>query len=644
MFDLFRSRQKAVRYILGAMLMLVALSMVITLIPGYGSSTGNSNTDNSTLATIGGEKVTAQQVQQILQQWVRSGRIPPDMMEVYAPQFVEQMILEKASVYEFQRMGLSVSDEEVLTGLQSQFPQYFQNGQLTSKDQFEAAVAQQGMTLQDVIDAMRYQLLLRKVQNTLLTTAVVSPKEVEEELVRKNEKAKIAYIAFPPAKFREGINPTTEELRAYFEAHRAQYTIPEKRSFQALVVDQAKVESALTVSDAQLRAAYSANMDNFRMPERVHVRHILIKTVDKSDAEKKQLLAKAQDILKQLKSGADFAALAKKDSDDPGSGEKGGDLGWVVRGQMVPEFEKAVFSLPPKQLSDIVTTEYGYHIIEVLEKEPAHVKSFDEVKASLADELKKQGVNDKIQSIADQVHAALEKSPGSAADIAKQFGVDLVTVSKESAGEAIPSLGVSPEIDGALNTMNKNDVSQPIMLPANRLVIVVLTDKAPARPADFADVESKVREQVVSDKAQTVAADRAKEAAVKLKAGANMEALAKSMKLEVTQSSEFGRSDSVEGLGPASYVDDAFNKPVGTVVGPLAIQGRDVIYRVVDKKGASPAQLSADRGAVLDQLKHKKALAENELFMDSILVRLKAEGKVKIYPDAIKRMSASLRS
>ncbi len=643
MFDLFRSRQKAVRYILGAMLMLVALSMVITLIPGYGSSTGNSS-DNSTLASIGGEKLTTQQVQQILQQWVRAGRIPADMIDVYAPQFVDQMILERASVYEFQRMGLGVSDEEVLTGLQSEFPQYFQNGQLVNKDQLEAAVAQQGMTLQDVVDAMRYQLLLRKVQDTLLTTAVVSPKEVEEELVRKNEKAKIDYIAFPPAKFREGINPTTEELRAYFDAHRGQYTVPDQRSFQALVLDQQKIESTLTISDAQLRAAYAANMDNFRMPERVHVRHILIKTVDKSDAEKKQLLAKAQDILNQLKNGADFATLAKKYSDDPGSGEKGGDLGWVVRGQMVPEFEKAVFSLPPKQLSGIVTTEYGYHIIEVLEKEPAHVKSFDEVKAGLADELKKQGVNDKMQGIADQVHAALEKSPGSAAEIAKQFGVDLVTVSKESAGEAIPSLGVSPEIDAALATMKKNDVSQIIALPSNRLVILVLTQQTPAHPADFADVESKVREQVISDKAQAVAADRAKEAAAKLKAGASMETVAKSMKLEVTQSSEFGRADSVEGLGPASYVDAAFTKPVGAIVGPVMIQGRNVIYQVLDKKGPDPAQLAADRTAVLDQLKHKKALAENELFMASILARLKAEGKVKVYPDAIKRMSASLRS
>ena len=243
---------------------------------------------------------------------------------------------------------------------------------------------------------MRKSLMLRKVQNMIMATAVVSPKEIEDELRRKNEKAKIAYIAFTAAKFRDEVKVTPEEVKAYFDAHRQDYPVPEKRAFQVLVADQEKIENSIAVSDAQLRAAYSANMDNFRMPERVKVRHILVKTVDKSDAEKKQLLAKAQGLLNQLKGGADFADLAKKNSDDPGSGQQGGDLGWVVRGQTVPDFEKAAFSLKPGELSGVVTTEYGYHIIQVMEKEPARVKPFEEVKAGLATDLKKQDVSEKM--------------------------------------------------------------------------------------------------------------------------------------------------------------------------------------------------------------------------------------------------------
>jgi peptidyl-prolyl cis-trans isomerase D len=641
MFDLFRSRQKTVRYILGGLLMIVALSMVITLIPGYGSTTGSSS-DTTTLANVAGQKVTVDQVQRSVQQLVRAGRLPGDMVDVYVPQFIDQMIRETAALHEFQSLGLTVTDDEVLTGLMSAYPQFFQNGALVAKDQLEAVLAQQNQSLPDAIEDMRKSLLIRKVQNMLLATAIVTPKELNDELVRKNEKVKVDYIAFPAAKLRDEVKPTPEEIRAYFDAHRAQYTIPEKRAFQVLVVDQAKVEDSLVISDAQLRAAYSANMDNFRMPERVKVRHILVKTTGKSDAEKKQLLAKANDILDQLKKGAKFGELVKQYSDDTGTKDQGGEM-WIVRGQTVPEFEKAAFSLKPSELSGIVTTEYGYHILQVLEKEPPHVKPFEEVKAGLAADLKKEGVTEKVQSLGDQVHAALEKSPGSAAEIAKQFNVELVTVPNGGPGEPIPTLGASPEIDGALAGMKKNDVSPVLALPANRLAVVVLNDRTPARQAEFNEVEARVRENFIMDKAQAMAIERAKAATERLKAGEDIDQVAKSMKLDVTHPPEFGRADSIEGLGAASYLMDAFTKPVGAVLGPVMIQGRDVVAKVIEKKAPDAATMARDREALLPQLKQRKAVAEYDLFMDSMLAKLVAQGKVKKYPDAIKRAVASLR-
>lgn len=619
---------------------MVALSMVITLIPGYGSTT-SSGTDDSVLAEIGGQKLTSQEVDRNVQAWVRSGRIQPQLLDVYVPQFVDQMVRERAALYEFQSKGLTVTDDEVLVGLTATYAQFFQNGQF-AKDQLTAALAQQGQTLQDAIDDVRKELMLRKIQNTLFATAVVTPKEVDDALMRKNEKVKIKYVAFPPAKFRDGINPTPEQMQASFHLHRGDYITPEKRSFEVLVVDQAKIEASMEVTDAQLRQAYAGSMDNFRTPERVKVRHILVKTTDKSDAEKKQALTKAENLLKQLKGGADFATLAKQNSDDPGSAQNGGALDWVVRGQTVPEFEKVAFSLKPNELSGIVTTQYGYHIIQLLEKQTARVMPFEEVKANLADQLKKDGLTEKMQTLGDQVHAALEKSPGSAAAIAKQFNVDFVNVSDAAQGTAIPSLGMSPEIDNALASMKKNDVSPVLVLPSNRLAVAVLTDRIPARQSDFNEVESRVKERVISDMSQVIASKRAQEAAEKLKAGADMNQLAKSMKLDVTEPIDFTRNDSVEGLGPALTIEDAFKKPAGTVVGPVKIQNRDVIYAVVDKKTPDLASMTAERQATLADLKQKKAVAENDLFLDGMLAQLEAQGKVKVHRDAIKRLTASL--
>ena len=444
MFDLFRSRQKAVRYMLIGLLSVVALSMVTYLIPGFGSTPTKSAAEEGTIAEVGSTKLTAQEVVVAMQRIMQSGQLPPEMVDVYVPQIVDEMVQQRAIAYEFGRHGLTVTDEEVLTGLESVNQQYFKDGVLVAKDEYEQRLAAQGMTLQDAVDDMRRQLMIRKVRNIVYSSVLVTDKEVEDQYKKDKERATIKYIAFPPGKFRSEVNPTPAELHASFEAHHAEYFTPEKRSFQVLIVDQAKLDQSMVISDADLHAVYAASMDNFRMPERVKARHILIKTQGKSDAEKKQALAKIQDILKQLKAGADFSQLAQKNSEDSSNAPKGGDLGWFVRGQMVPEFDKAAFALKQGDLSDVVNTEYGYHLIKVDEKEAARVKPFDEVKADLATQLKKQRVTEAMQTTADQVHDALAKAPGSAAEIAKKFGVELATVTDANVGSPVPTLGSVP--------------------------------------------------------------------------------------------------------------------------------------------------------------------------------------------------------
>jgi len=379
MFDLFRSSDKIKKYILGGLLTLVALSMVTYLIPNY--NLGTTPADNPVLAEIGGQKITAQQAQQLFEKYSQ-GKIPPDLMEVYLPQFVEQMVSERAALYEANRLGITATDDEALSNIVANYPQFFPNGALANTDQFQAALAQQGITLQDVVNEARDQIILHKLQSAVLGSVVVTPKDIEDEYRKKYEKMKIQYIAFPPAKFRDQAKPTDEEVRSYYDKNKDKFTQPAKTAYQVAVLDQDKVAATINVTDEQLRSAYSSALDNFRMPERVHARHILLKTDGKSDAEKKALKAKAEDLLKQLKNGADFAELAKKYSDD-GSKDQGGDLGWFVRNQMVPEFDSVAFSLKPKELSGVVTSQFGYHIIQVLEKDPARLKPFEEVKVGI---------------------------------------------------------------------------------------------------------------------------------------------------------------------------------------------------------------------------------------------------------------------
>jgi len=641
MFNLFRSQQKMTRYLLGALMLVIAASM-LTYLTNTGL-TGASDTD-TILADVAGTPITTQEAQASLDRLTRGGQLPAEAMEAYFPQIVQQLVDQKALLHEAGQLGIKVSDEEVLLALMTAFPQFFQDGKLTNKDQFEQALAQQNMTMQDAADGMRDQLLLRKIQTLALSGVVVSAQEVDRALLQKHEKAKIEYIAFPPAKFRDQVKTTPEEVKASYERLKSTYTLPEKRSFQVLVADQAKVEQSIAVTDAQLHAAYSANMDNFRMPERVEVRHILLMTQGKPDAEKKAALAKAQDLLKQIKAGGDFAALAKANSQDPGTAEKGGDLGFIVRGQTVPEFEKFAFSAKPKDISDIVTTEYGYHIIQVMSKEAARVKPFDEVKENLTEELKKQTVNEKMQQMADEAHAALVKAPGSAAEVAKQFGLELIAANGLAAGEPVPGLGPAPEIDGAVLTMKPNEVSAPVFMANNRIAIVVFGSRTAARPAEFAEVQGKVQDQLITQKADQLAAAAAKAAASRIMGGESMEQVARSLKLEVTKSAEFARADSVEGLGPAAYLNDVFAKPAGSVIGPVPIEGRGIVYKIMERITPDVKDFAAERETTITELKQQKARSALDLMTDSVVTKLRADGKLKVHEDTLKRMTASFHT
>ena len=641
MFNLFRSNAKVTRYLLGGLLLIVAASMITYLIPSSGL-TNDTAAPASVVAEVGGENITVDDAKAAVDRLLASNQIPKEAIEVYVPQIVDQMVQDRAANYTFEKMGLTVSDEEVLIGFNTLYPQLFKDGKLISTENLAQILdSQQRVSLAEGVDSMRRSLLLKKVQNMAYSTVIMTPQDIDHALLQKHQTAKIEYIAFPAGKFRGDVKITAADIQKAYDATPAAFRLPEKLSFQVLVADQTKIEESIKLSEAQLRAAYASSMDSFRFPERAKVRHILLMTQGKSDAEKKNALAKALDLLKQIKGGADFGELAKKNSQDPGSAQNGGDLGFIVRGQTVAPFEKFAFSAQPKDVSDIVTTEYGYHIIQVLEKEPARVKPFEEVKGDIETQMKKQSVNDKTQAAADQARAALLKAPGSAAEVAKQFNLDLITVDKAQMEQAIPSLGSVPGISGALSGMKPNDVSEVLPASTSKLAVVVMNDRTGPKAASLAEVEDRIREQLTTAASTTLAAAAAQKAAAEIRGGADMEKVAKAYKLEVTKSANFTASESVEGLGPAGSIPDVFSKPIGTVFGPIRIQARDIIYKIADQQTPDLKTFANERDAVSAELKQQKARTMYDLFQDSIMEQLRKDGKLKIHQDTLRQLGAS---
>lgn len=636
MFDLFRSSQKGKKILLSVVLGVVALSMLLYLIPGAGTPVAGPN--ENVVAEIGSEQVTVPQVEQAIRNAFRGAQVSPDVASAIVPQIVEQTITERAVAYEAKRLGFQVTDSELANTIRS----IGQFGSM-SPQQYQMVIEQQNQTVPEFEATVRLGLLAEDLKNIAMEGAFVSPAEVEAEYRRRNTMATVEYIAFDPAKLADQVKPTEQELKDYYEKNKSYFPAPESRGVQLLIADQAKIGESIQIPEVQIQAYYNSHKDEFRTKERVKARHILVSILNKPAADIPKLKAKAEDLLKQIKAGADFAKLAEQNSDDKTNASKGGDLGWVMRGQMVPEFEKATFALKQGQISDVVTTNYGFHIVQALEREDAHQRSLDEVKNEIVAALKNQMLNDRMQTLADQARAELVKAPQSGPQIADKLGLIFYNIDKFKAGDTLPDLGADAQVGGAIASMQKGAISQ-VMQSGEKLVIAEVSSVNPPHVADFSEVQAQVRTRYDSEKAVQLATDKANKAAEIAKAnGGDMKAAAKAVGLEAKTSAPFNRNGAVEGLIDARYLGDAFDKPVGTVIGPLNVQTQTVLVKIVDRTAPDMSKIGQERELIVHQLKDKKSRERFDLLRDSVVAYLTQKGKVKIHQDVMERLQARYR-
>ncbi|MFN7935218.1 MAG: peptidylprolyl isomerase [Bryobacteraceae bacterium] len=639
MFDFFRSQQKTTKYLLGGLLSIVAISMVVTLIPGFGSS-GSGGANDQVVAEVGKDQVMLREVQMGLNDTVRGKNIPPELVSVYAPQIVNQIVTERALAYYAKELGYQATDEDVAQVIQLMVPQLFEGGKFVGKEAYAQFLAANNTSITEFEKQARLRASLRRMQSAVLEGMVVTPEELEREYRARNEKVAIEFAKIDPVKIQSEIKVTPEEINAHWAVSKAQYKVQEKRAFRMVIVDEGKVSASIQTNEASLRAYYDANKEQFRTPERAKVRHILIKTMEKPKDQEEALKKKAEDLLKQIQGGADFAELAKKNSEDTVSAAKGGDLDWVARGQTVKPFEDAAFGLAPKQLSGIVKTEFGFHILQTMEKETARLKPFEEVKDQIAKDQSKQQVFDRMQQIADQVRSTLAKNPGAAEQIANDLKVGFAKVEKAGRGEVLPLVGQVTDIDNAVfDLKDKGAVTDIVTTSSNKLVVAVLDDIFPTRQAELSEVEGDIRKTIASERANRILSERAKALLDKVKSmGGDLRKAAASMNIEVKSAAEFGRDGNVEGLGTANYVEEAFRRDVGAVFGPVTVNGPLFICKITGKTPPDMSRFNEQRFDMLLRLKGQKAQERRDLFEEGILKSLQERGVVKIHQDVVKRL------
>ncbi len=631
------------RTLLVVLLSLVALSMVITLVPGFGSPSLDAG-DDQTLAVIGDDKVMAADVRARVDELVRGQRLPPQLISAYVPQIVDGFIADRAEGLMSKELGNIIPDAELARVIQSSLPNLFEGGTV-DKARYQDAVRSMGRTVQQFESDMRLSQLGLRIRNMSEDAAVVSPADVEAEYNRRNVKLRIEYVSFNFEKMKSQVVPSEADMRALFNNSRGNYPVAEKRDMIVLVADQNQIAAKLEVPEADLKTAYAQQIDRFKTPERVKARHILVMTKDKPAAEQAALKSKAEGLLKQVKGGADFAELAKKNSDDTSSAVKGGDLGFFGRGAMVPEFEAAAFKLKPGETTDLVKTDFGYHIIRSEDKEIARIKPFEEVKGELIAALRGNKVLEMTQSVIEKARAEVVKDPSQAEAIGAKYNLQVIKAEKVGAGDPLPALGQAADLTAAAFSVALKGVTPVVQPQSGKLAIAMVTGLTAARMAEYEEARDRIKEAFQNVKGQELAQNKAKEAADKLLApGADWKALAKSMGAELKKSESFAPEGSIEGLGGASMLGDLLQKPVGAAAGPISITGQWVIARIAERTEPDPAGMAAARTSISLNLKQKAATDRYLLIRDSLLNKLIEEGKVKKNKKAIERLLAAYSS
>jgi peptidyl-prolyl cis-trans isomerase D len=626
------------RIFLGVIVLVLSGGMLLYLVP---TGPGDTALSSDAVAKVGDQTITVAEIRQQLNQIKQRNQVPPMLEPYYAQQILRQLLLQKEMEYEAGQLGIRVSNDEIADRIKLILPAAFNGGSPIAPDQYAALVQTRAqMSVSEFEDSVRQGMLQEKFQKLVTDGISAGPAELQEEFVYRNEKVKLDYAFIKPEDLQAKITLSDAEINVSYEKNKAKYLVPEKRVVRYALLDVNQFRQSLQITDDQLKAQYQQNIQQYQVPNRVHVEHILFMTVGagKTDAEVEEIRKKAQDVLNQAKKGSNFEDLAKKYSEDPGTKDKGGDLGWIIQGQTVAEFEKAAFTLPKGSISDLVKTQYGFHILKIIDKESAHTKPFDEVKDSIRTPLLLSEADKQAGDIADKLSQAIRQSNKvSLDDLAKQYHLSVGETRPVAATDPLLELGSSQEVkvSDSIFRLRQGDLSLPLHTDRGYLVLSI-KQILPAHQGSLDEVRDKVTADLKQEKATTEARSKADELTKRVKAGEKFDTAAKALGLDPKTSDDFARAGSISNVASGKQLSAAFQLKAGDVGSPLNLGANWLVYKVVDKQEPKPEDFDKQKKEITDSVLQSKRSLAFEAFRTALEERLKKEGKLRMMPDKLK--------
>ena len=644
---MIRFLQQDSKLVKGVFIVFIAAAvgtMVITLVPGIFDSVNGSSADPNIYATVHetgllgrvfGESlpVTQTEIQRLVQQQTQGRPVPAFLASYYESRVAPQVIQEKILKLEGDRLGLGVSDKDLLSVMhEGELGQtFFPGGKYIGDDKYIDFVQSIGYTRSGFEDYLKERIEISRLYSVVTGGVTVSDNEVRESYRVSGTKVKFDYAVISSADLAKSVNPSDSDLQAFFKQNAGRYAtaVPESRKIQYLSFGIDQIPGGKpTVTDADLQAYYNAHQDAYAVKEQVKARHILITAPKDADAKTDAAAkAKAEGILKQLRAGGDFAALAKANSDDPGSKDSGGELGFFGKGRMVPPFEKAAFALQPGQTSDLVRSDFGYHIINVEQHDMPHQKPLAEVKGDIQPLLEQQKLGQAEQAYATQLAAQ-----------AKSQGIEKTAAAHNLTAQTTDYLGRDGTIAGvsdgaAMLTQafaSAKDAAPAAVSTGDGFAVFQVTDiKAPHAPT-FDEYKSHLLADYRDQQVPQMLAAQIKKLDDLAKQLGDLHKAAAQMNVPVKSSDLVGKDGQVPDVGAMSGpAGVAFSLPKGGISGPLNTGPNGVVLAVTDKQEPSTDDIAKNFTQTRNQMLNQKREEVFEIYVGTLEGKYEKAGAIR---------------
>ena len=623
-------------------------AVIIVFILGFvyfsGTNTGSSDISSQVVARIGGDSISAAEFDRRYrseldrQQAQYQGKLSPELIRALdmPRQVLDSMIDRVLRLEAARRLSLKVTDEEVAAAVIG-FPELQENGHFIGNEKYERFLRANGYTPERFEEDVREGLLLQKYSTLVKASVLVPDKDLQREFSNRNDKASIEYIKIAAGKL-ETVAPASDaDLKSYLEKHKDRYQTAVQRRTKYLVVDRGRVHAQIKIPDPELKADYDRRSSSFQMPEQVAASHILIKVdPDKGPAADAAAKAKADALLARASKGEDFAKLANDNTEDPSGKGQGGQLPPFGRGQMVPEFEQAAFEMKPGEIRGPVKTQFGYHIIKLLSKLPAHIRSFDEVRGQILGELSETRAQAETDRVARELAEKIKRLKNPSDDELRKLQNELVTYNETpwaAKGDPIPGIGANARFSDEAWSLKLGQISTTPITTTRGPAFVKPTEERPAGVPPLEEIKAKVTTDFQADRRDQEAIAKLQPVVQELSSGTTLAAVATRYETEVKTTPDFGPGGPIPEIGNAPDLSTAvFQTGKGQVGPPVPVAGGFVLFRVVNRVSPDPKTFETQKPEILDTLQAREA----ERLLRAELQRLRADRKVQVNEEVLK--------